>query len=752
VNEGGGRQAGGSGARVRRPGRAGMLALGLLAAVAGTAETVPPGPAMPGALSPDAQPVQVDRGDAAAIQVGAGAAELAAACDDAAFLLAAGRAREARARLDAIAAIAALAGPDHPQASRAASLLAAISAAESRSDVAGAGASRLAAAEAARARAQQQAAAAASLRAERLARARDLHARGHRELTLAHLRALLRDLPGDDEVEGLFSRVLEETFTARSAAIAERERELRGELALRMERSLIPEGFDGRPMFPDDWSERRSGRTGPLDVVDLAPAWQLAIADRLAARVTIGFDATPLGEAVEAIRRLGGINIVTAPELLAATDRLITLRAAGMRLEDVLTWIAVQARTSWSLANGAVYLGDEAKATPTIAVHDVGELLAGTSDFPGPRLNFGDGGEAGGPAGFLAPAEEGTTQATADDIADLIKRAVSPRTWEAEGNAITVRGDSLLITAPNEVQRLVREFLRAQSVQRGLSVRIEARWLNLYDRYVEEIGVQWTSGPSTLIDPGVGQSGGYVRRLNGWAIDGSTTNQLPASATTMQSVSGNGLTLQSAMLGGTKLSALLSAVASNAQGREVRTPELTCLNGQKANAFFGNQQAYISDYEVVGGNYDPVITVLNLGIMLEARPLVSSDRRFITLELSSATSSAELYTEIIVTQQTVGGTGNNGLVVPTVSYPIELPNLSVRTAGTTVMLPDQGSLLVGGFNAGVDQFAATRVPLLGSVPFLGRLFGARGRYSEKSRLYLLTTATIINYPELEARL
>ena len=42
--------------------------------------------------------------------------------------------------------------------------------------------------------------------------------------------------------------------------------------------------------------------------------------------------------------------------------------------------------------------------------------------------------------------------------------------------------------------------------------------------------------------------------------------------------------------------------------------------------------------------------------------------------------------------------------------------------------------------------------LLGSIPFLGRLFGARGRYSDKSKLYLLTTATIINYPELEARL
>lgn len=745
MNDGRGLRTSGAGARVRCPARPRTLALSLLAVLAGAAEEAPPRVQLPDQQATETPPARSDIAATATVRAQSGDAELASACNDAAFLLAAGRAREARARLEAVAG---LAGPDHALAGRAAELLAAIRAAEARSDVAGAESDRLAAAADARERANQAAIVSASLRAERLARARDLHARGHRELALAHLRALLHDLPGDEEIDALFRSVLEETFTIRAAAISERERELRGELALRIERSLIPEGFDGRPMFPADWSSRRAGRTAVFDVVDEEPAWQQAISDRLAGRVTVGFDATPLNEAVEVVCRLGGINIVSAPELLAATDRLITLRAVGMRLEDVLTWIAEQAGTRWSLTNGAVFLGDEARATPSIAIHDVGELLVGTGDFPGARLDLSTGGDGGSPAGFLDAVEEGTPPATADDIADLIKRSVSPRTWDAEGNSITVRGNVLLVSAPDAVQRLIREFLRAQSAHRSLSVRVDARWLQLIDRYVEEIGVQWTSGPSTLIDPGPGQRGGYVRRLDGWAIDGSTSNQLPSSASSVQSVSGSGLTLQSALIGGTKLSALLSAVHSNAQGRVMQAPELVCLNGQQANVFFGNQLAYISDYEVVSSNYDPVIAVLNLGVMLEARPLVSADRKFVTLELRTATSTAQLYTETIVTQQIVG----NGLVVPSVSYPIELPNVAIRTASTTVMLPDRGSLLVGGFNAGLDQFAGTRVPLLGSVPFLGRLFGARGRYSEKSRLYLLATATIINYPELEARL
>jgi hypothetical protein len=738
VTQGRGRWGGEAGACRRCPARPHALALGLLAALSGAVEVLPadaaPAPAGAAATATDSTTLRSAAADA----------ELAAACDDAAFLLAAGRAREALGRLEPLLR---LAGPGHPQRERGLALVGAARTAETRENGRRDSAARLDSATGARQQADQLIASATSQRAERLARIHDLRARGHRELALAHLRALLHDLPGDDEVDGLFRELLDEAHATRSAAVAERERDLRAEVALLVERSLIPEGFDGRPMFPSDWSLRRSGRRTRHDVPDEAPAWQQAISDRLAGRVSVGFDGTPFTEAIEVVAKLGGVNILAAPDLLAATDRLITLRAVGMRLEDVLTWIAEQADTRWSLTNGAVFLGQAAQGTATTAIHDISEMLVGIGDFPGLHLDLSTG-SAGAPAGFLAPADAGTPPATADDVADLIKRSVSPRLWAEEGNAIVVRGNALLVTAPADVQRLIREFLRAQSAQRSLSVRVDVRWLELYDSYVEEIGVQWTSGPTQMIDPG--RRGGLVRRVEGWAVDGSTGNQLPGTAMSVQpATAGTGLTMQTSMLGNSQLSAVLSAVQRNAQGRVLQAPELTCLNGQQANAFFGTQVAYISDYEVVSGSYDPVISMMNLGVMIEVRPMVSADRKFVTLELRSATATATLFTESIVGVQ---NPSSSTLIIPSTTYPIELPNVAIRTAGTTAMLPDRGSLLVGGFKVSLDQFSSTRVPLLGSIPFLGRLFGARGRYAQKSQLYLLTTATIINYPELEARL
>jgi hypothetical protein len=680
-------------------------------------------------------------------------AMLAALREDAAFLRAAGRAREAAQLLRQ--GLAANPRADAAMRSLASSELAATEEAEIGENDDATRRARLAAAAGARERLGEQGTIALSARTERLARIRDLQRRGHRELALAHCRTLQSDLPLDDEVDALFRELLGEAHDARRAVIAERERDLRIEVAARLERSLIPEGFDGRPIWPSDWDQVRAGRTSPLDAISPAPAWFEAVEDRLAQRASVQFDGTPFADAVDLVARLSGVNIVTAPEVLATEGRIVSLRVGSMPLGDILTWIVEQAGTRWTIANGGVFIGEGVEAQRTIIIHDISGLIVAASDFPGLSLAWSAGSGTGGgtPTLFTTAEPSDVAVPTADDIADLIKRSIAPTIWSDAANQIAVRGNTLLITAPEEVQRLVREFIRAQEAQRALAVRVDLRWLEITDSYIEEIGVRWNNGQGDMIDLGPGNRRGWIHAANGWAFDGATTNPLPASAMASASSVGNtGLTLQTAMLGQHKVSAILSALHHNTQGRVVQAPEVTCLNGQRANCFFGNQLAYISDYEVVGGAYDPVISVLNLGTMLDVRPLVSADRKYVTLELRSAVATATLFVETIFAIQILGVNGAGAAVGASSSYPIELPNVSLRTFGTSVMVPDRGSMLVGGFGRSIDQFSAVRVPMLGSIPFLGRLFGARGRYSDRLNLYLLTTATVISYPELEARL
>lgn len=685
--------------------------------------------------------------EGARIATAARAAALERALDDAAFLAAAGRLREAHETLaGALAAAGDAAEPAQrlAAADRLADLGRLLSRAREDEDKGG----RELAAAIAQRRPGDERAAEADLRAQRLSRIRDLQQRELVELALAEARTLLRDLPADAEAEALFRDLLEASHQRRRATTEQRERELRAEVALRIEQSLIPEVGDGAPAYPRGWTGRRAEAStdSALALADRDPGWLLALRERLTQRVSVQFDATPAADALTTLARITGLNVVIAPEILAATGVPVTLRVRDMPAGDLLTWIAEQAGTRWTLTGEAVYVGNAVQEPAATRIHDVAMLLLATEDFPGPRFGFASGGGTAG--GFAPPATPVTSALTPDDIAALIKRTVSPATWQDANLGIVVRGQSLLVTAPDSIHRLIREFLRAQAAQQVLSVRVAMRWLELSDRYVEEIGVQWRSGAGNLITPPGLLGNGAARTTGTWHTTGTVVNNLPATAmSVIPATAGTGLTLQTAVLRGTRLSAVLSAVERNAQGRVLESPEVTALNGRQAYAFFGTQQAYIADYD---GEWDPQISTLSLGATVEVRPIVSADRKYVTMDVNTAIASAILYREII--SAAVDLDDGEGVYLVVQGFPIELPNIHLQTVATTVTIPDRGGMLIGGFNASLDQFAATRVPLLGSIPFLGRLFGARGRYADRRTMYLLSTVTIINYPELEARL
>jgi type II secretory pathway component GspD/PulD (secretin) len=188
----------------------------------------------------------------------------------------------------------------------------------------------------------------------------------------------------------------------------------------------------------------------------------------------------------------------------------------------------------------------------------------------------------------------------------------------------------------------------------------------------------------------------------------------------------------------------------------------------RANTFMGNQFAYIASYDVGAGGanglsatLDPKIGILNTGAILDIKPYVSSDLKYVTMEFkpSLATLESDFVEELFVprffpTGFNAGGAGGAGAVIGNViiqSFPIELPNILLEELQTNVTIPDDGSLLVGGWANNIDQTTSAEIPFLGHIPFLGRLFGQRGRYSTRQKLYMLATVHVINYQELEAK-
>ncbi len=163
--------------------------------------------------------------------------------------------------------------------------------------------------------------------------------------------------------------------------------------------------------------------------------------------------------------------------------------------------------------------------------------------------------------------------------------------------------------------------------------------------------------------------------------------------------------------------ARLRALSSQGRVRIKSEPKAVVLSGRAASLFAG-QQKYIKaiTYNTFVNAYDTVLMPVEVG----ARLTVSA---------------------------TAGGGGSILLgVIPQVSNIVELdaatgaPTVSTRTAGALMRIQSGETLFIGGLDIVQDEPAHTRIPVLGDLPLIGRLFNRHGARRAETRLGVFVTA------------
>jgi len=157
--------------------------------------------------------------------------------------------------------------------------------------------------------------------------------------------------------------------------------------------------------------------------------------------------------------------------------------------------------------------------------------------------------------------------------------------------------------------------------------------------------------------------------------------------------------------------------------RVLANPKLATLNGKEATMLVGQRIPFlVSGTVFAGGGAAPVQSVQReeVGIKLSITPLINADGYITTIikpEVSSVT----------------GFKGDNA----------DLPVIATRQASTTVRLKDGSSVIIGGLLSEEKTVSITRVPLLGSIPFLGVLFQHQSITTTKKDLVIEVTPRIL---------
>lgn len=196
---------------------------------------------------------------------------------------------------------------------------------------------------------------------------------------------------------------------------------------------------------------------------------------------------------------------------------------------------------------------------------------------------------------------------------------------------------------------------------------------------------------------------------------------------------------------------LIEATQADRRSVSLNAPRLTFTNGQTANIFVTTQTSYVSDLQPVTSQgavtFDPQPGVVNDGVTLLVDGVVSSDRRYVTLNVTTNVSAVQGFDTYEISGAAGGGGigGNAGTATGIIQQPI----VSVTGVSTTVTVPDQGTIMLGGQRLVTELEVETGVPVLSKIPILSRFFSNRVDSKEEQTLLILIKPTILIQNEQE---
>lgn len=133
---------------------------------------------------------------------------------------------------------------------------------------------------------------------------------------------------------------------------------------------------------------------------------------------------------------------------------------------------------------------------------------------------------------------------------------------------------------------------------------------------------------------------------------------------------------------------------------------------------------------------EPDTATLEQGPVLDVLPVVLADGYTINLTLVPTLTEFSGYD----TPPTLPGTTVANVVI----LPAVLPKITQRQVITTVNVWDNQTVVLGGGINSTVLSTEDKVPFLGDLPFLGRLFQSQSKATTKNNLMIFVTATIVD--------
>ncbi|MGP4716395.1 type II secretion system secretin GspD [Psychrobacter sp. T6-6] len=285
--------------------------------------------------------------------------------------------------------------------------------------------------------------------------------------------------------------------------------------------------------------------------------------------------------------------------------------------------------------------------------------------------------------------------------------------------------NAVIVNAAPELMFEIEDAVN-QLDSRRAQVLIQAAIVEVSGDDATQLGVQWALGNA---NSGYGvvnfnNVGASATTLAAAALAGSSTGISAAASSIVGALVGIGDSRTDSQGNTEFYGAILQALDSSTSANLLSMPSILTLDNEKASILVGQNVPFVTGSFTTSGNdsNNPFQTIdrQDIGINLNVIPHIG-DNGTVRLEVSQEVSSV-----------VPGSTGNaSGLIT----------NKSL--INTTILADDQQTIALGGLMRDNSTTRQQKVPGLGNVPLIGRLFRSDNDSTQKSNLIIFLQPTIL---------
>lgn len=481
---------------------------------------------------------------------------------------------------------------------------------------------------------------------------------------------------------------------------------------MRLCRSIFAFGLTSL-LTPLLWAQ--SGRSTSA-VTDTAVPVSAVVAP---ARFSFRAEAVPIKQALALFARANHLNIV--PDLDIQGE--VTVEFEDLPL-DVAMQALLEANGYYFVQDGRLlrvrnqqtrlFQIDYIQATRTGQGSNAVQISSGGGNSSGSSSTGGSSNAGSNTEGSSMTVTNNATINFWTDLSDQLKTMVS-----ANGSfTINSLSGTVLVRDSHRNVETIAEFLRSvtANVVRQIDLEVEIYELALNDAF--QLGINWSNISEQLDSTNVSSIPGQLGLSDtGGLIVQTPVYGIPPGAAGIRMTHHQG-----------NFSAVLDALKLQGNLKVVSKPRLRTLNNQPAVVRVGQDIPVFLRQVTLSGTQNPIpvetetIQTITVGTVLSITPQISSDG-LITLDITPAVSR-------LVRMET-SVSGNNA------------PVIDIRQASSIVRVRDGATIVMGGLVQDSSSTTHRKIPVLGDIPLLGKIFTGTYDNSERTELIFFLTPRII---------